>query len=134
MMLALRKTIEDYLKTIHPRVYFGRPSSKAQFPYIVIDFNPSFTPDEGREQLLVDVEGWDKPRDGDSTALETLMQAINGDGDLGQPTGLDRQAITANGILALFRLESRDPIADEDPAILRRKYTYSTTVYERSES
>lgn len=134
MMIALRKTVKDYLLTKHPRVYFKRAPKGATFPYLVIDFQPSFTPDEGREQLLIDIDGWDKPTDGDSTALETLMESVNGDGNLENPTGLDRQSITANDILALFRLESRDPLDDEDPAILRRKYTYNTTVYERSGS
>lgn len=133
-MIALRKTIQAYLETKHPRVYFKRAPEKAAFPYLVFDFQPSFTPDEGREQLLIDIDGWDKPTDGDSTALETLMQNVNGDGDLSSPSGLDRQAILANDILAVFRLESRDPVDDDDPLILRRKYTYNTTMYERSTS
>ena len=133
-MTGLRKTVKAYLDTKHAHVYFNRAPEKADFPYLVFSFAPSFTPDEGREQLLVDIDGWDKPGDGDSTALEALMDSVNGDGDLSTPSGLDRQAIQANDILAVFRLESRDPLDDPDPQILRRKYTYNTTVYERSTS
>jgi hypothetical protein len=133
-MMALRKILQAYLETKHARVFFKRAPEGAQFPYLVMDFQPSFTPDEAREQLLIDIDGWDKPADGDSTALETLMETVNGDGDLESPSGLDRQAMSDEDIVALFRLEGRDPVDDEDPAILRRKYTYNTTIYfERSE-
>lgn len=134
MTYRLRKTIQSYLETKHPRVYFKRAPEIEVFPYIVFDLDPSFTPDEAREQLTITVDGWDSPTYGDSAALETLMELINGDGALDAPSGLDKQAIQANDLLAIFRLDSRSAPDDEDPAILRRTYTYDTTIFERRTS
>ena len=135
MLVALRTAIKGYLETIHPRVYFRNDIPKnAAYPYLVYDFQATFTPDESTEQLLIEVDGWDKPTNGDSLPLETLMENVNGDGDLSNPSGLNKKILSNDEIMAVFRLEGRTILDDDDPRILRRKYTYATTVYERSTS
>ncbi|MBN2796231.1 MAG: hypothetical protein JXR88_12545 [Clostridia bacterium] len=133
MILMLRKAVQAYLLSHHPRVYFRNDIPKdAKFPYLVYDFHPTFTLDESSERLLIDIDAWDKPSNGDSTQIETLIESVNGNGDLSNPTGLNFKTISNEDVMATFRLESRNIIDDDDPKILRRKYTYATVVYERS--
>jgi len=135
MIVALRKQIVKYLKSKHPRVYFiNKVPKNAKFPYLVYDFQPSFRPDESCERLMIEIDGWDKPSRGSSKVLEELMETINGDGDLSSPTGLDKSILDNEDIMSVFSMESRHFLDEKGTGILRRKYTYSVTVYERSTS
>jgi hypothetical protein len=128
-MIELRKVIKNYLKSIHPRVYFQTAPGDAVYPYIVYDF-PSINSDgETQEIIIVDIDGWDRPDFGDTTQLENLMSSINGNGDLTNPTGLNKRTLDAAEIVASFYLDTKLPLTDTDPLIKKRKYIYQARLF-----
>lgn len=130
MMIKFRETLIKYLKTKHPRVYFQDAPSTAPYPYLVIDFH-SVPNGEGQEIITVDIDGWDRPKNGDTTEVETLMDLINGNGDIFEPTGLDKRTLTTEDLVVSFYLDNRMPLTDPDKSIKRRKYIYQARLIER---
>jgi hypothetical protein len=129
-MIELRKALLTYLKTIHPRVYFQVAPEEAQYPYIVFDFPNTLFDGEYQENVSVHIDGWDN--NPDTTALESLMALINGNGELVNPTGLDKKTLISDTIAARFGLENKIPLRDDDPRIRRRKYIYQARIFGRS--
>jgi hypothetical protein len=119
--VELRKAIQASLKSIHPRVYFQYAPNEAVYSYLVYDF-PNSTDDGLMERFVLEVDGWDRPTDGDTTSLEKLMD--NADKEL------HRKVIVVNGELALiFYRENRLSLPDDDQRIKRRKYVYQIRTY-----
>lgn len=123
-MKYLRELLYPQLKAIHPRVYFQVAPENAQFPYLVYDFTQITNDGEEFETVALDVDGWDMPADGDTTALETLMQTVN--------DALNKKTLTANGLVVTFYLDRKIPLVDDNPAIKRRKYIYEARLFGRS--
>jgi len=123
-MKNLRKLIHPYLKSIHPRVYFQDAPDDAQFPYLTYDFTQITNDGEEFETVALDVDGWDMPAGGDTTALETLMQTVN--------DALNKKTLTAEGLAVTFYLDRKIPLRDDNPAIKRRKYIYEARLFGRS--
>lgn len=123
-MKNLRELIHPYLKSIHPRVYFQDAPDNAQFPYLVYDFTQITNDGEEFETVAVDVDGWDIPADGDTTALETLMQSVN--------NALNKKTLTAEGLAVTFYLDRKIPLLDDNKNIRRRKYVYEARLFGRS--
>lgn len=123
-MINLRKLLHPYLKSIHPRVYFQLAPDDAQFPYLVYDFTQIVNDGEEFETVAVDVDGWDMPADGDTTALETLMQTVN--------DALNKKTLTAEGTAVTFYLDRKIPLLDDNKNIRRRKYIYEARLFGRS--
>lgn len=113
-------------------LYFELADEEATFPYIVYSFDPISTDDESGNSLILNVDGWDAPSNGDSTTLEQLMQTIDGDGNIQNPTGLNEKIITTTEVTIILRRALRYAIPDNDPTIKRKRYTYNLTVFERS--
>lgn len=123
-MIELRKALHKHLKTIHTRVYFQQAPDNAQFPYLVYNM-PSLNDDgEGHQLITLDIDGWDAPSDGDTTALETLMAEVN--------TGMNKKTLVTDTFSVAFYLESKLSLEDDDPLIKRRKYVYQGRLFERS--
>jgi len=131
-MKNLRKLLHPFLKSIHPRVYFQIAPDSAEFPYLVYDFTQIINDGEEFETVAVDIEGWDMPADGDATALETLMETVNGNGDAENPTGLNKKTLTAEGLAVTFYLDDKIPLRDDNKDIRRRKYIYEARLFGRS--
>jgi len=123
-MKYLRELLYPQLKAIHPRVYFQVAPENAQFPYLVYDFTQITNDGEEFETVAVDVDGWDMPADGDTTALETLMQTVN--------DALNKKTLTAEGLAVTFYLDRKIPLVDDNPGIKRRKYIYEARLFGRS--
>lgn len=121
-MIEVRKAINTYLKTLHPRVYFQIAPESATFPYIVYDLPNSFSDGEGSELISLDIDGWDTNNTGDSTALENLMKTIN---------SIDKKTLTTTEIAITLFLDNKIPLLDDDKAIHRRKYIYSGRLIRR---
>jgi len=122
-MKYLRELLYPQLKAIHPRVYFQMAPDNAPFPYLVYDFTQITNDGEGFETVAVDVDGWDIPADGDTTALETLMQTAN--------DALNKKTLTAEGLAVTFYLDRKIPLVDDNPGIKRRKYIYEARLFGR---
>ncbi len=116
--------IQAHLKAIHPRVYFQVAPESAQYSYIVYDFSNSLDDGEGLQVITLDVDGWDNPGNGDTTALETLMDTIN--------ESLNKKSLTTDTLTVSFYAETKLPLTDDDPRIRRRKYIYQARLFERS--
>ena len=123
-MKNLRKLLHPYLKSIHPRVYFQDAPDDAQFPYLTYDFTQITNDGEEFETVALDVDGWDMPAGGDTTALEILMQTVN--------DALNKKTLTAEGLAVTFYLDRKIPLRDDNPAIKRRKYIYEARLFGRS--
>src|SRR5690554_4928057 len=123
-MKYLRELLYPQLKAIHPRVYFQVAPENAQFPYLVYDFTQITNDGEEFETVALDVDGWDMPAKGDTTALETLMQTVN---DV-----LNKKTLTAEGLAVTFYLDRKIPLVDDNPGIKRRKYIYEARLFGRS--
>ena len=123
-MKSLRKLLHPYLKSIHPRVYFQDAPDDAQFPYLTYDFTQITNDGEEFETVAVDIDGWDMPAGGDTTALENLMESVN--------DALNKKTLTAEGLAVTFYLDRKIPLRDDNPAIKRRKYIYEARLFGRS--
>ena len=123
-MKNLRKLLHPFLKSIHSRVYFQDAPENAQFPYLVYDFTQITNDGEEFETVAVDVDGWDMPENGDTTALETLMQTVN--------DALNKKTLTAEGLAVTFYLDRKIPLRDDNKNIRRRKYIYEARLFGRS--
>ncbi len=137
-IVELRKLINTTLRTVHPRVYYQRAPETATYPYLVYDL-PDSIDSSPVEQFNLEVDGWDKPSSGDTTALETLMdsvdQTLNGRYGVVSDSGVyaflsPTQVTGVTRILfgfACYRTR-RLSLTDDDPLIHRRKYTYDLRV------
>ena len=122
-MIDFRTALQAKLKTIHARVYSQLAPEDATFPYLVYDLPNDIDDGESMELVVVDVDGWDTPSDGDTTALETLMTAVN--------AGLNKATITSGHTTAILYLDTKLSLTDDDPRIRRRKYIYQARIFKR---
>lgn len=130
-MIDLREVIRDYLKSIVSRVYFQSAPPNAKYPYLVYDI-PNYSEDgEVQSLIVVDIDGWDRPNNGDTTNLENIMAQINGDGDLQSPSGLNKTTLTTDNIVVSFYLDNKLALTDKDPLIKRRKYIYQARLFNK---
>jgi len=123
-MKKLRELIHPHLKSIHPSVFFQVAPDDAQFPYIVYDFTQITDDGEEFETVALDVDGWDMPANGDTTALETLMKSVN--------DSLNKKTLTTEGLAVTFYLDRKIPLLDDNKNIRRRKYIYEARLFGRS--
>lgn len=150
-MKYLRELLHQYLKSIHPRVYFQEAPDNAQFPYLVYDFTQIINDGEGFETIAIDIDGWDMPSKGDTTELEMLMHTVN--------KALDKQTLTSTivnpiawneanfpwkisvpwnmvqsyeGLAVTFYLDRKLSLRDDNKNIRRRKYIYEARLFGRS--
>jgi hypothetical protein len=122
-MIDFRTALQAKLKTIHARVYSQSAPEDAAFPYLVYDLPNDYDDGESMELAVVDIDGWDTPSDGDTTALETLMAAVN--------AGLNKQTITSGNATATLYLDTKLSLTDDDPRICRRKYIYQAKLFRK---
>jgi hypothetical protein len=119
-VIEIRKAIQSLLKTIHPRVYFEVADNKAAYPYLVYDL-PNSIDDGTMENFVLEVDGWDQPTDGDTTALETLMSTAD---DV-----LHKAVIRPPGIALIIYRDNRLSLRDDDERLRRRKYRYQVRTF-----
>lgn len=105
-MKNLRKLLHPFLKSIHSRVYFQIAPDSAEFPYLVYDFTQIINDGEEFETVALDIDGWDMPANGDTTALETLMQNVN--------DALNKKTLTDEDLAVTFYLDRKIPLLDDN--------------------
>lgn len=122
-VLKLRRTITSLLREVHPRVYYERAPKDEIYPYLVYVLD--FSVDDGSlENFVLEVDGWDAPEGGVTTALETMMDTAD--------SVLNRAALYLDGGYVLhIRRDNRRTIDDDDSRISRRQYVYQARVFER---
>ena len=124
-MIELRKALHPRLRAIHPRAYFQRAPDTAQFPYITYSFE--MIPDgEGFELVVLDIDGWDMPDDGDTTGLESLMSYVK--------RSMDKKTLTTANLVVSFYLDRKLSLEDDNPKIIRRKHIYQGRLFERGDN
>lgn len=122
----LRRVLQDFLLSVCARVYYQRAAPEAAFPRLVFDLPNSF--DDGQfEVYRLEVDGWDDSSD--TSVLEDLMAAVDGDGDMESPTGLHRKVLSTDDLTATVFRESRLSLIDDDERLRRRQYVYAVKVY-----
>ena len=122
-MMSLRRILHPYLKAVHQRVYYQRADGM-QMPYLVYSLEVSDR-GEGQQIVTLDIDGWDKPADGDTTQIETLMTLLN--------AAMDKKTFVTDEFAVTFYLDRKLPLEDDDPDIRRRKYIYRGRLQERGE-
>lgn len=129
-MISLYALLGDFLETKHPRVYSEAAPDDARYPYLVFNFPVNTDDGESSGTATADIDGWDAPGDGDTTALEILMARVNGNGEITNPTGLNKLTLASDTLKASFYLDRKIPLTDPDPRIRRRKYIYQVRLFE----
>jgi hypothetical protein len=126
-MIDLQRFIVQQLKLVHPRIHleFVPESQNVEYPYVVYNFYDSDEMVDRREDVLLEVDVWDKPVNGSALTLETLSDAIH--------QKLNRLFYTDNtsGWSCRFFLANRLMIPDPDPTIRRRQLRYEIRTYRR---
>lgn len=122
-MMKLRKTLHPYLKAIHTSTYYQRADGM-QMPYLVYSLEVTDW-GEGHQRVTLDIDGWDKPTDGDTTQIETLMTLLN--------AAMDKKTFVTDEFAVTFYLDRKLALEDDDPDIRRRKYIYRGRLQERGE-
>ena len=110
------------------RVYYGDViDPKAPIPYVSWAYR-STSDIETMEDFILEVDITDSGYD--ATRIETMVDALDGDGDLTNPTGLNYWDSGAGGSpsFRMYRM-SRLPIPALDEQILRRQLRYRCRVY-----
>lgn len=123
-MIGLRTAISDYLKTLHTPVCYQYASKTTVYPYIVYSIPSVFSDGEGGETIVLDIDGYDSQDSSDTTALETMMEAIN---------SLDKKTISTSDFTVTFYLDNKltfelegiKAVAGDVDMLYRRRYTYS---------
>jgi len=113
-------------------IYYEQASKNAKFPYIVFSFETILSEDESTNTFILNIDGWDAPSNGNTEPLEYLMENLDGDGSMENPTGLDNKVISTDKVTLVLRRELRFTIPDDDKTIKRRRYTYQVTLFEKS--
>jgi hypothetical protein len=122
-MTKLRQALQAHFKKTHGQVFFQQAPDTASFPHLVYNVE-TYGDGEGYQLVTLDIDGWDAPENGDTTALEMLMSMIN--------ASMDKTTLIAENMVVTFYLDRKLPLKDDDPRIKRRKYIYQGRLFERS--
>jgi hypothetical protein len=121
------ESITQYLKNKCPRVYSPEAPEGAKFPYLTYDTPTTFDMSPG-ENIILEIDIWDDKQD--TTALENLMEAIDGNGNVLNPTGLNRATFYVQGsFVATLYKDEKFNVPDADKKIKRRQLRYECKIY-----
>lgn len=124
-MIEIRKALHPHIRSIHPRVWFQRAPDTAEFEYITYILSNITDDGEGFNLVVLEIDGWDMPSDGDTTRIENLMSNVN--------KALNKKTLTTDTLAVSFYLDRKLVLEDDDPRIHRRKYIYHGRLFERGE-
>jgi hypothetical protein len=125
-IIEIRKAVNAFLKSKHPRVYFEAAPKGAEYRYIVYDL-PNSNDDGSMEQFILEIDGWDAPANKDTLPIEELMSLI--DEGIEGVGGLHRKTISIPGLSMTFYRENRISLRDDNELIRRRKYVYQVRTH-----
>lgn len=121
-MIKLREVLQGILAGVHPRVFFNRAPSGAQFEYLVYSLPSSYMLDE-QEIWVLDVDIWDRDdANEDSAIIDSLTNEV--------AHRLHRLRHVGPDIAFVIYRENRFVLDDDDPRIRRRKVTFQLRVFD----
>lgn len=118
MTIALRKSVQEFLKEHCSEVYYRRASKTAKYPRCV--FSIDLYEDEGLQRGTLSVDVYDNQND--TAELETLAQNIR--------TALNRKILSSDKTKCACYYDRVLPLEDEDKGINRRQLQFELRVYE----
>ena len=115
----LRKVVTALLKQVNEKVFYEDADDETPYPYIVYEFNTIDLGNEGRDDVILIVNAWDKGRTAEQVEAlaDNIENALNG---TNSPT---------KTVLPTFYLFNRDTIRDEDKSIKRRELKFEIQNY-----
>jgi hypothetical protein len=145
-IIKLRNSIRALLLTKCDRVYYERATDTTTYPYVVFNLVDSREQEGKREDFDLEVDVWDNAQD--STAIETLVGNIDGNGELlnvlypedefypediiypNSNQGLHRRLLYIDDVLSakIYR-DRRLSIIDEDVRVRHRQLKYFIQTY-----
>lgn len=131
-MQELKKQIKAKLTAIHPnvtvdgviksRVHHEEAPDDSSLPYVVFNFPNSFT-NENQEVFSMDIDIWDMPTNGSTSAIDTLN-------DLIWKQLHKYRYIDDNIQISIYR-SSRGSVEEEDKRIKRRRLIFNVKYFDR---
>ncbi|KUP24918.1 hypothetical protein [Paenibacillus sp. DMB5] len=119
-VISLRIALRTLLGAVHSRVFYEIAPEDAEYPLGSFLLSNSY--DDGTmENFVLEVDGWDSPEDGDTTALETLMDAFD--------KAIHKQVIRTNGMAFIIYRENRLPLDDPDKRLRGRRIIYQVRTF-----
>lgn len=119
-VILIRMAINALLEPVHPGIFYEIAPSDAEYPLGVFNLPNSYD-DGSMENFVLEVDGWDAPADGDTTALEMLMHQMD--------TAIHKQVIRTNGMAFIFYRENRLPLDDPDKRLRGRRIIYQLRTF-----
>ena len=129
-VIELKKMITTFLKTKSSRVFNKQAPAGVQYPYVIYTLERSETNEnQVMEEFDLVIEVYDNNQF-DSTALDTLVGSIDGDGNISAASGLHRKHYhVANTLNASFYRYSREEVEQKDQVINCVELSYDVLVY-----
>jgi len=121
-MIRLRRALEPQLDAVHSRTWYEDAPNDAEYPYLVYNFPNDLDDGEGFCNVVLDIDGWDAPEAGDTTALENLMAAVD--------AAINKKTLIADDIVVTFYRNNKLSLDDDDERIKRRKYIYQARLFD----
>lgn len=112
--IELRKVVKSLLKKVNNSIFYEEANEKAQFPYIVYEFDTVNLNNYPRDDIFLTIDVWD--RNIDTVRVETLADDIE--------KVLNHINNPTISVLPTFYLENRMSIRDEDKTIKRRQLKF----------
>lgn len=127
--IELKKMISTFLLTKCAQTYpFDSVPETASFPRVTYRLTSFTDENQKMERFTLYVDCRDNKAD--TTALETLVGNIDGDGAMVSATGLHRKKYFVDGTLqATIYRDGRNEFDDEDPQIRWRQLRYEVQAY-----
>jgi hypothetical protein len=118
----LKEEIFEFLKTKINSVHFKDASSKTALPYCIFNLTNSSIIVNNREDYILEITLWDK--NADTNIIDNIRDSINGDGDIFNPSGLDRKTFFLDNNIGKCYKEGQLDIIDQEKNIERRQINY----------
>lgn len=120
---SLKKLITEKLKPICDRVYFNRAINSNLFPHIIFNMRSVNFEYSYRDDVILEIDVWNKPPDGDFTQIEEMcdnIEKVFSDVNLPQ-----------KDILPTFYIDGRYAVEDEGKFIQHRVIRILIQNYEK---
>jgi hypothetical protein len=126
--IELQKSIVEVLIKCTPKVFYESADQEADFPYIVYDFIGEIPDYESqKDKILLEIDCWSNKTD--SREVESIADAVIGNRNRLNTSGLDQLLVTNNNFSARFYLDNKQNIPDPSPDIRRRKLTFEIQIF-----